>query len=97
MRQSGALGGHSLAVTLEIADYPRRSLRDAKPETPAMSGDRRAPRGDDLPDPRRARVEGDERDADRAAQQVKEIMERVAGFRVPLAVDVTIGRHWGEI
>ncbi len=41
--------------------------------------------------------EGDERDADRAAQQVKEVMERVAGFRVPLAVDVTSGRHWGEI
>jgi len=41
--------------------------------------------------------EADERAADRAAQQVKEIMERVADFRVPLAVDVTAGWHWGEI
>ncbi len=41
--------------------------------------------------------EADEGDADRAARAVKEIMESVADLRVPLAVDVKIGRHWGEI
>ncbi len=41
--------------------------------------------------------ECDEEDADRAAQTVKGIMERVADLRVPLAVDVTVGRTWSEI
>lgn len=41
--------------------------------------------------------EADENDADRAAGVIKEVMERVADLRVSLAVDVTIGRHWGEI
>ncbi|MBC7170573.1 DNA polymerase I [Candidatus Bipolaricaulota bacterium] len=41
--------------------------------------------------------EADEGDADRAVQAVKGVMEGVADLRVPLAVEVTIGRHWGEI
>ncbi|MBC7220952.1 DNA polymerase I [Candidatus Bipolaricaulota bacterium] len=41
--------------------------------------------------------EADEADADRAARVIKEIMESVAELRVPLAVDVTIGCHWGAI
>ncbi len=39
----------------------------------------------------------DEGDAGRAAGVIREVMERFADLRVPLAVDVTIGRHWGEI
>lgn len=41
--------------------------------------------------------EVDERDADRAAGTVKEIMEGVGELRVPLAVAVKTGRHWGEL
>ncbi len=41
--------------------------------------------------------EVDERDADRAAGVVREIMEGVGDLRVPLRVDVTAGRNWGEI
>lgn len=41
--------------------------------------------------------EADEGDADRAAGLIKELMESVAAVRVPLAVEVKTGRHWGEI
>lgn len=41
--------------------------------------------------------EADEQDADRAAREVKAIMERVADLRVPLAVEVKTGRDWAEI
>jgi len=41
--------------------------------------------------------EADERDADRAARTVKEIMEGVGDLRVPLGVEVKTGQHWGEI
>jgi len=41
--------------------------------------------------------EADERDADRAARTVKEIMEGVGNLRIPLQVEVKIGRNWGEI
>ncbi len=41
--------------------------------------------------------EADERDTDRAARVVKEIMEGVGNLRVPLRVEVKTGRNWGEI
>ncbi len=41
--------------------------------------------------------EVDERDADRAALTVKEIMEGVGDLRVSLGVEVKTGRNWGEI
>jgi DNA polymerase-1 len=41
--------------------------------------------------------EADERDADRAGQAVKEIMEGVGELRVPLGVEVKIGPNWSEI
>ncbi|MFH1609348.1 MAG: DNA polymerase I [Candidatus Bipolaricaulota bacterium] len=41
--------------------------------------------------------EVDERDAERAARVVREIMEGVWNLAAPLKVDVKIGHNWGEI
>lgn len=41
--------------------------------------------------------EADERDAERAARAMREIMEGVGDLTVRLKVDVKIGRNWGEI
>jgi DNA polymerase-1 len=41
--------------------------------------------------------EVDEDNAEEASQLIKETMEGVIELRVPLKVDVKIGKHWGEI
>lgn len=41
--------------------------------------------------------EAAEKDADEAAEKIREIMNGVVALDVPLAVDVAIGRSWGEM
>jgi len=41
--------------------------------------------------------EADERAAERCVPVIRRVMEGVLELRVPLKVDVKIGRNWGEI
>jgi DNA polymerase-1 len=38
-----------------------------------------------------------EEDVEEAGKTVRELMEGVWELRVPLKVDVKVGRHWGEL
>ncbi len=42
-------------------------------------------------------LEVDKKDAENIAKEIKDIMETVAMFEVPLVVDVEIGKNWGEM
>ncbi|NBW86803.1 MAG: hypothetical protein EBR23_08270, partial [Planctomycetia bacterium] len=42
-------------------------------------------------------IECDEKAADAVAKGVKEMMEGVASFDVPLVVEVETGKNWGEM
>lgn len=42
-------------------------------------------------------MEVDEEKAQQVAQKTKEIMEKVYSLRVPLVVDVKVGKNWGEL
>ena len=41
--------------------------------------------------------EAEKKDAEKAAKEIKKVMEAVADYKVPLVVDVEVGKNWGEM